>query len=131
MVLVDTSVLIDFLKGRSNPVIEKFQFILASGITFGINSLIYQEVLQGARNEKEFETLKSYLETQRFYDLKNGKDSYAKAANIYFLCRKNGFQVGSTIDCLIAQSTIEHNLLLLHNDKDFEKIAKVVKLRFY
>jgi len=39
--------------------------------------------------------------------------------------------ISGTIDCLIAQTAIENNLLLLHNDSDFEKIAEVVKLGFY
>lgn len=131
MILVDTSVLIDFLKGLSNPASDRLQFILDSGIPFGISSLIYQEVLQGAKTEKEFNQLKLHLGTQRFYDLKSMKDSYAEAARIYFLCKKKGFQIGSTIDCLVAQTAIEHDLFLLHNDDDFEKIARVVKLKIY
>ncbi|MBI5196254.1 MAG: PIN domain nuclease [Nitrospirae bacterium] len=131
MVLVDTSVLIDYLKGTQNHAVEKLQFILDTGIPFGINSYIYQELLQGTKTEKEFNELKAYLETQVFYDLKDKKISFTEAAELYFKCRKKGFQVGGTIDCLIAQTAIENNLLLLHNDEDFEKIAKVAGLKFY
>lgn len=46
-------------------------------------------------------------------------------------CRKKVLTVGSTIDCLIAQTAIENNLLLLYNDEDFNRMAKVVELRFY
>lgn len=52
-------------------------------------------------------------------------DSYSQAANIYFTCRRKGITVRSTVDCVIAQIAIEHELILLHNDKDFENIAKV------
>ncbi len=131
MILVDTSVLIDYLKGIKNSATEKLQFIFDAGIYFGINSFIYQELLQGVKTEKEFAELKAYLETQIFYELKDKRESFAKAAEIYFKCRKRGYQVGSTIDCLIAQTAIENNLLLLHNDEDFIKISKVVKLKFY
>mgnify|MGYP001041898769 CR=1 FL=1 len=131
MILVDTSVLIDYFKGIDNDATDKLQFVLDSGIPFGINSFIYQELLQGARTEREFKELKTYLETQRFYDLKDKKTSFAEAAKIYFKCRKKGFQIGSTIDCLVAQTAVENNLLLLHNDEDFEMVSKVIKLKFF
>jgi len=131
VILVDTSVLIDYFKGIQNHPVDKLQFIFDSGIPFGITSFIYQELLQGTKTEREFNELREYLETQTFYDLKDKKTSFAKAAEIYFKCRKRGFQVGSTIDCLIAQTAIENGLLLLHNDEDFEKISKVVRLEFY
>jgi hypothetical protein len=58
-------------------------------------------------------------------------ESFAQAAKIYFQCRRKGITVRSTIDCLIAQTAIEHNLLLLHDDRDYEGIASVIPLRFY
>jgi hypothetical protein len=131
LVLIDTSVLIDYFKGIQNAATDKFQFILDAGIPFGINSFIYQELLQGAKTEGEFQKLKRYLETQIFYDLKDKKTSFEEAAKIYFKCQKKGLQVGSTIDCLIAQTAIENNLLLLHNDEDFIKISKVIRLKLY
>ncbi len=131
MLLVDTSVLIDYLRGAKNSASDKFHFILDSDIPFGITSLIYQELLQGANTEKEFSELRRYLKTQVFYDVKDRKTSFENAARIYFMCRKKGRQIGSTIDCLIAQIAIENGLFLLHNDKDFEKIATVVKLKLY
>ncbi len=131
MVLVDTSVLIDYFKGIQNPGTNAFEFILNSKIPFGINSFIFQEVLQGAKTQKEFNMLRKYLETQIFYELRDKKKSFEKAAEIYFKCRKKGYQVGSTVDCLIAQTAIENDLLLLHNDEDFLKIAKIVKVKFF
>ena len=131
MVLVDTSVLIDYLKGNDNPAVHKFQSILDGGIPYGINSFIYQELLQGIKTEKGFYELKEYLDTQRFYGLKHPKSSFAEAALIYFKCRKKGLTVSSTIDFIIAQTAVENNLLLLHNDSDFEMIATVVELKFF
>jgi predicted nucleic acid-binding protein len=131
LILVDTSVMIDYLTGNENDALYKFQYILDNNIPFGINPFIYQEVLQGVRNEKEFDKVKKYLDTQRFYSLKDEKESFASAAKIYFRCRKKGITVNSTIDCLIAQTTIENNLYLLHNDSDFDNIAKVVDLKMF
>jgi predicted nucleic acid-binding protein len=131
VVLVDTSVLISYLQGNENNAVLKFQYIIDNNIPFGINSLIYQEVLQGVKTEKDFDKTKRYLDTQRFYSLKDEKESYASAAKIYFRCRKKGLTIGSTIDCLIAQTAIENNLLLLHNDSDFDNIAKIADLKIF
>ena len=131
MILADTSVLIDYLKSVNNSSSEKFQFILDFDVPFGMTSFIYQELLQGARTEKEFSELRNYLGSQVFYDVKDRKASSENAAKIYFKCKKKGLQNSSTIDCLIAQTAIENDLFLLHNDKDFEKIAKVAKLKLY
>jgi predicted nucleic acid-binding protein len=131
VVLVDTSVMIGYLQGAENDAVLRFQYVLDNNIPFGINSLIYQETLQGVKTEKDFERVKKYLNTQRFYFLKDEKESYASAAKIYFRCRKKGLTIGSTIDCLIAQTAIENNLLLLHNDSDFDNIAKISDLNIF
>jgi len=131
MILVDTSVLIHFFKGVDSESSQRLRMVLQRGIPFGINSLIFQEVLQGAGSEKEYFTLKKYLETQRFYHLKDPIESFAKAAKIYVDCRKKGITIRSTIDCLIAQTVLENDLLLLHEDSDFDLMAKVIPLKFF
>ncbi len=131
MILIDTSVLIDFFKGTKNAGTARLDGILRRSIPFGISSVIFLEVLQGAGSKKEYDLLKSYLSTQRFYNPRDEVESFAKAAGLYMACRKKGLTVRSTIDCLIAQTAIEHNLLLLHSDKDFESIQKVAPLKFY
>jgi predicted nucleic acid-binding protein len=123
--------MIGYLQGKENDAVLRFQYILDNNIPFGINYSIYQEVLQGVKTEKDFDKVKKYLDTQRFYSLKKEKESYATAAKIYFKCRKKGITISSTIDCLIAQTAIENNLFLLHNDSDFDDIAKVVDLKIF
>ena len=132
MILVDTSVFIDYLKGQNNDSTKRFEYILESKIPYGINDYIYQEILQGSRDLKEFSILKDYFETIPFYYLQNGKESYEKASMINILCKKNGITIRSTIDLLIAETAIENNLYLLHNDNDFKFMSKVVKnLKLY
>lgn len=131
MILVDTSVLIDFFRGRDNAACRKFKTILDQKIPYGITSLIFQEILQGAKTEKEFALLKDYLEVQIFYHPKDAVDAALHAARLYFDCRKKGITVRSTADCLIATIALENGLLLLHNDSDFAAMQKVAKLRFY
>ena len=131
MILVDTSVLIDFFKGSKNPPAARFKSILEQDIPFGITALIYQEILQGAKSEKEYASLKKYLSSQRFFHPINPIETAAKAAKIYFKCRKLGINVRSTVDCLIAQITIENKLFLLHNDRDFDAMAAVAPIKFF
>ena len=131
MIFVDTSVLIDFFKGVSNVPVDLFRKVLAHQIPFGISSVIYQEILQGARSEKEYALLKEYLSTQRFFHPADPVKSFEKAARIYFTCRNQGVTIRSTIDCLIAQIALEQDLFLLHNDKDFDAMAPVIGLRVY
>ena len=131
LILVDTSVLIPYLKGDENERVDRFSYILDASIPFGINSFVYQEVLQGVRNEKEFRMVQEYLGSQRFYRLRDEKRSYEEAAMLYYKCKKRGITIGSTIDCLIAQTALENNIFLLHNDKDFDLMAQVAPLKFF
>lgn len=131
MILVDTSILIPFFRGSNREGIQKLRMILHQGLPFGINSFIFQEVLQGAASEKEYMLLKQYLETQRFYHLKHPVESFAKAARIYMDGRKKGVTIRSTIDCVIAETALEHDLFLLHDDKDFDEITRIVPLKIY
>ena len=131
MILVDTSVLIDFFKGTKNKESRKFESILRMNIPFGISSFIFQEILQGAVSEKEYDLLKNYLATQRFYNPTDSLESFDKAARIYMDCRKKGITIRSTIACIIAVTALEHDLLLLHNDKGYVLMQKVIPLKFY
>ncbi len=132
MILVDTSVLIDYFKGIDSRPAALFEAFMVNGVPYGICDFVYQELLQGSRTLDEFATLKDYLETIPFYDLQHGKESYERAALLNFQCRKSGVTVRSTIDLLIAEIAIENNLLLLHNDGDFENMSRVIKeLKIY
>jgi len=131
MILVDTSVLIDYFAGRNSKAAMTFQRVLDDRIPYGINSFIYQEILQGVKTERDFGRTKDYLDTQTFYFLKDPRASFAAAAKIYFQCRRKGITVSSTIDCLIIQTAIEHNLYLLHKDGDFDNACKAVTFKIY
>ena len=127
MILVDTSVLINYLKDQKTKAVEQFEYILDKGLTYGINTFIYQEILQGAKTDKEYNLLKEYFETIPLYYLKYGKKSYEQAALINIRCRQKGVTIRSTIDLLIVETAIENNLYLLHDDNDFINMAKIIK----
>ena len=132
MILVDTSVLIAYLKNQNIRSVEQFEYILDKKLPYGINTFIYQEILQGAKTDKEYNRLKEYFETIPLYYLKYGKESYEQAALINVRCREKGITISSTIALLIAETAIENNLYLLHNDNDFINIAAVIKeLKLY
>lgn len=126
MVLVDTSVLTGYLKGQTDDKTLLFDEVLNRDIPFGISPYTFQEVLQGARNEKEYRQLRDYLSTQTIYFLPEEKPTCEKAARLYFDLRRKGITPRSTIDILIALTAMEYKLLLLHNDRDFDLMAEQV-----
>jgi hypothetical protein len=83
------------------------------------------------RRRAVFKVLRDYLKSQTIFELRDGLASYLAAAKIFFDLRRRGMTVGSSVDCLIAQTAIEHGLHLLHNDSDFDRIAKVSALKIW
>lgn len=132
MFLIDTSIWIGYLRGSSTGPVKDFEHLLEHRYPFGITAAIYQEVLQGADSDASFERLSKYLGTQIFYEPKDPLETSTEAARLYYRCRRAGITIRSTIDCLIARIAIEHELLLVHDDRDFHFIASVVpELRLY
>jgi hypothetical protein len=127
MIFVDTSVLIDFLRGNSTPAVEMFASLEASDSPFAIPIVCCQEVMQGARDEKEWRLLREHLSLQRLAVPVDPTTLHWEAARIFFDCRRHGLTVRSSVDCLIAAHAIEAKATLLHNDEDFERIKKVRK----
>jgi len=124
--LVDTSVWIGLFRQKDTAAVQRLRIILEQDIPFGISSIIYQELLQGAKDESDYQKLQDYLSGQRFYHPEDEINSYANAARIYFDCRRKGQTIRSTIDCLIAEIAIEHKLVLLHEDADFCHMANAI-----
>jgi predicted nucleic acid-binding protein len=132
MILVDTSIMIDYLKGAQTDAAAKLEDILERRIPFGICPQVYRELLQGAKDAAEYDRLKDYLDTQKFYFAEKGLESYAEAALKYVICRQNGLTVRSANDLMIAQIAIENNVMLFHSDKDFDAIAGIImELKIY
>lgn len=123
MYLVDTSVWIDYIHGRDARQVNFLDQILGNPLATGITDLIYMEILQGASDQTIFDQFRRYFCGQQFYRFPDPEISHAAAAQIYFNCRRKGITVRSTVDCLIAQCAIEHELILLHHDNDFRLMA--------
>ena len=126
MIFVDTPVFINYFKGRETKGIKFLDNLIKSEEPFCINEFIYQEILQGSKDEKEFSTLKSYLKYILLYSLKLDVQSFENAAQLNFRCRRKGITIRSTIDLLIAETAIENNIALLHDDEDYVNMSKVI-----
>ncbi len=125
MILVDTSVWISVLKDKKGHIVATFQG-RTSGEVCGLTRFTQLELLQGARDEKEWKLLEDYLASQ--YYLEAADSTWPHAARIYYDLRRRGVTVCSPIDCCIAQIAIDYGALLLHQDRDFIAIAKHTSL---
>lgn len=125
-ILVDSSVWIDFfngIKGRESAALYE---LLETESPLCICDIILAEVLQGFRKDKEFEAAKGHLLQFPVYTLVS-PDGYVRAAELYRGCRRKGLTI-RTVDCLIAQTAIDHGLTLLHKDNDFDRMSAVSNL---
>jgi predicted nucleic acid-binding protein len=125
MYLVDTSVWVDFLRGRETPKVGALEGLLAGEEIVGTTPTIIQELLQGADSPKRFDELRGFLGDLACYLPAEPVESHVRAARLYQACRRAGRTPRSSNDCLIAQVAIEHSLVLLHDDRDFDAIASV------
>jgi predicted nucleic acid-binding protein len=126
VVLVDTSVWVEVFRERSGRMRSALADALA-GDDVALSRFTELELLQGCRDEKEWKLLRSYLDSQDYLDL--SPSSWGQAARVYFDLRRTGRTVRSPIDCCIAQLALDHDILLLHRDRDFEVIAEIRPLR--
>ena len=129
-ILVDTSAWIDFFNGISNSPRVSLRKLLEAEEEVCISNYILTETLQGFKDDKEFKAAKKHLLNLPILGLAF-PELYISAAQLYRTCRKRGITIRKTADCLIAQTAIEHGVPLLHNDKDFDRIASVSSLQIF
>jgi predicted nucleic acid-binding protein len=127
MILVDSSVWIDFFNGVDRPHVEKLYQLLGNEI-IATGDLIAVEILQGFQNETHFQKAKLILEEIPFYTLCNKELSIIAAEN-YRTLRKQGVTVRKTIDIIIGTFCIENSISLLHHDRDFNPLEKYLGLQ--
>ena len=128
MVLVDSSVWIDYFStDRSTPQTEHLEQ-LVSTTPIVVGDLILAEVLQGFRNDNDYKTARSLLENFEMVTI-SSVEIAIKSADNYRLLRKKGLTVRKTIDCLIATYCIENKISFLHSDRDFDAFVKHLGLK--
>lgn len=127
MILVDSSVWIAYFNGLITPETELLDQRLGSE-PIALDDLIVAEVLQGFRNEKEFQTAKELLTSLTVFDLL-GKEMAIRSANNFRTLRKRDITIRKTADVIIATFCIENDLPLLHLDRDFLPLQSHLGLR--
>lgn len=121
MYLVDTSVWIEVFR-RSRPL------DLESVVPFDEVATclpVMQEVLQGFREERAFRIAREALFALPLVESPLGADLFEEAVRLYRDARRRGLTVRSGVDCLIAACALRSGLVVLHRDRDFEKLAEV------
>ena len=122
MVLVDTSVWIDYFRGVLSPQTDRLHALLDEE-RIATGDLILTELLQGFRTKSQITAVQQILFRLEYYDLA-GKTVALKAAENYRLLRKKGVTVRKTIDVIIGTFCIERNIALLHSDRDFDPMEQ-------
>jgi len=127
VILVDSSVWIDYFRGTRNEQTDLLDALLSSE-PVAVGDLMLAEVLQGFNSERDFNQAKNVLLSLHQVDIR-GTEIAIQAARNFRTLRLHGVTVRKTIDVLIATRCIETDLLLLHSDRDFDAFEKHLGLR--
>ncbi|MEK8050854.1 PIN domain nuclease [Ideonella sp. DXS22W] len=127
MILVDSSVWVDYLRGTPTPQTDKLDALLGT-VPLAVGDLILTEVLQGCGTDKAFNEVRRLLLNLTVVPL-GGQDVAIEAARNYRRLRALGLTVRKTIDTVIATRCIVDKLELLHSDRDFDPFEQHLGLR--
>ena len=127
MILVDSSVWIDYFRGASTHQADKLDALLGVELV-SVGDLILTEVLQGFGDESTFERVRGLMATLDFMVI-GGADVAVEAARNHRRLRSLGITTRKTIDTLIATRCIVSGHSLLHDDRDFEAFEEHLGLR--
>jgi predicted nucleic acid-binding protein len=127
MILVDSSVWIDYFNGRKTWQTNLLDNLL-SDVPIIIGDLILAEILQGFRSDNDYQSAKSFLTDLQFRQMGGYRVAVQSAQN-YRILRKKGVTVRKTIDVIIGTYCIIEGLPLLHDDRDFEPMVSHLSLK--
>jgi predicted nucleic acid-binding protein len=122
MIVVDSSVWIDYFNGVDNPYTAKLDALLGVEL-IAIGDIILTEILQGFQSDKDFKTAKFMLLGLAVFDMLGQQNAITAAENYRYL-RKKGITIRKTIDCMIATFCIQNDHELLFRDKDFQPFVE-------
>jgi hypothetical protein len=127
MILVDSSVWIDYYNGKITPQTDWLDSVLGKEMIV-TGDIILVEILQGFKRDRDFHKAKELLLSFPFMEML-GRELAVKSAENYRFLRKKGVTVRKTIDVIIGTFCIQYGLTLLHDDQDFVPIEKHLKLK--
>lgn len=119
------------LRARASAATDALR-VLITADDAALTPVVYQEILQGAASPERLNTLSAYFRTLPFLLPRHPIETYAAAAELYVRCRQLGITPRSPHDCLVARIAVEHHVALLHDDRDYELLARAEPgLRFH
>jgi hypothetical protein len=130
VIVVDTTVWIDFLEARGTSFDQHLTDLVESDAPITLTDIVYCEVLQGIRDDDAWHRTRVSLLAHPVFRPR-GLETFEAAANLYRTARRRGLTIRRTVDCLIAATCLEADAEIYHNDRDFDALAKVSPLRIY
>jgi predicted nucleic acid-binding protein len=127
LILVDSSVWVDYFRGNDTPQTDRLDLLLGRE-PLAIGDLILAEVLQGFDSDRDFRRARRVLTSLLVVDL-GGLEIAIQAAENFRILRRRGVTIRKTIDTIIATRCIESGYELLHSDRDFDPFAAYLGLR--
>ena len=128
ILLVDTSVWIDFFAGRKTRQVSILKEAVREGADVALTRLILAEILQGVPSDSDFGRLRAALSSFRVL-LPASEDTFVYAASLYRMGRKRGVTIRSLVDCVIASIAMENRAVVLHRDRDYGRIGTFAPLK--
>jgi predicted nucleic acid-binding protein len=130
LIVVDTSVWIDFLRDRPSAAVSELTGLIESGAPLALTGVILTEILQGLPDDDQSAHVEMHLCAFPMVGLAQ-PEVWPLAAKLYRDARSAGLTISNTTDCMIAAPCIHAGAALLHQDADFDRLAKVSELKVW
>lgn len=130
MIVVDTTVWIDFFNGLDAPHVDELAGLIDEDAGAALTDVVLTEVLQGIRSDKDYRLVDERLAAFDILRL-DGLDDFRRAAALYRDARRQGITIRRTLDCLIATVCVRESVPILHNDSDFDLLARCSELQIH
>jgi predicted nucleic acid-binding protein len=128
VIVVDTSVWIDYFAGRTDqPHVAELRRLVDADAGIALTDVIFGDILQGLRGEHTIRRVDQRLQAFDILRLRT-LDDFRDAAVLYRHARSKGKTTRRTLDCLIATVYIREDCAILHNDREFDHLADVTDL---
>ncbi len=128
MIVVDTSVWVDFFRDTPSPQVELLDELIQSDAGVGLTDVVLTEILQGLRDDRQAGRVERRMRAFDIFRLQDLED-FTRAAALYRRVRGRGVTIRRTLDCLIASVCVREDVPLLHADSDFDRLAACTPLR--
>ena len=130
MIVVDTTVWIDFLAARGTAFDRHLAELLDADAPIALVDIVYCEILQGIRDEEACRRIRLSLRAHPILRPR-GLETFEAAANLYRTGRGRGLTIRRSVDCLIAATCLENGAEIYHNDRDFDALARISALMIH